>query len=392
MANATPTPGYGFTASNASTIDSSLSSFLYPHHTADVAAELITTAQDLVYPRGVGIYATDETPEGIEARLIAAQGEEGKQVNLTDEEKRERRRRWRECLYESIPREHISGVILFHETLIDFELGPLLVKRGVIPGVRADTDSHPLPISPLEPATQGLDDLLPRLLAAKAAGARFSKWRAPILCNASTLPTQAALEIQSESLARFAAISQQAGLVPIVEPDVDFSEDADLRRSVEVHVKIISMIYARCAAYGVLIEGSLIKPSFAQPGIKHPSRQNTTPEEIAAATASVLVRSVPIGVAGVVFLSGGLPDETATEYLAHINALAKASTGTPNAFARLPPLTFSFGRGLQGDAMSAWVKRDEKGAKEAFAKRAKACSNAAKGGGIKSTAQASSLA
>ena len=153
--------------------------------------------------------------------------------------------------------EHISGVILFHETLIDFELGPLLVKRGVIPGVRADTDSHPLPISPLEPATQGLDDLLPRLLAAKAAGARFSKWRAPILCNASTLPTQAALEIQSESLARFAAISQQAGLVPIIEPDVDFSEDADLRRSVEVHVKIISMIYARCAAYGVLVEGNL---------------------------------------------------------------------------------------------------------------------------------------
>lgn len=148
-------------------------------------------------------------------------------------------------------------MILFQETLVDFQLAPLLVKRGVMPGVRADTDSHPLPISPLEPATQGLDDLLPRLLAAKSAGARFSKWRAPILCNASTLPTQAALEVQAESLARFAAISQQAGLVPIVEPDVDFSEDADLRRSVEVHVKIINMIYARCAAYGVLIEGKL---------------------------------------------------------------------------------------------------------------------------------------
>ena len=91
--------------------------------------------------------------------------------------------------------------------------------------------------------------------AARAAGARFSKWRAPILCDATKYPTQAALECQAESLARFAAISQQAGLVPIVEPDVDFSADADLRRSVEVHVKIISMIYARCAAYGVLIEG-----------------------------------------------------------------------------------------------------------------------------------------
>lgn len=146
-------------------------------------------------------------------------------------------------------------MILFYETLVDFELAPVLIKRGIIPGVRADTDSQPLPISPFEPATQGLDDLLPRMLIAKAAGARFSKWRAPILCNATTLPTQAALEVQAESLARFAAISQQAGLVPIVEPDVDFSEDADLKRSVEVHVKIISMIYARCAAYGVLVEG-----------------------------------------------------------------------------------------------------------------------------------------
>lgn len=159
--------------------------------------------------------------------------------------------------------EYISGVILFYETLVDFNLSPILTKRGIIPGVRADTDSHPLPISPLEPATQGLDDLLPRLITARNAGARFSKWRAPILCNAKTLPSHAALEAQAEALARFAAISQQAGLVPIVEPDVDFSEDADLRRSVEVHVKIISMIYARCAAYGVLIEGKLFEISFS---------------------------------------------------------------------------------------------------------------------------------
>ena len=113
-------------------------------------------------------------------------------------------------------------------------------------------------MSPSEPATQGLDDLLPRLQAAKAAGARFTKWRAPILCTGPSLnlPSQAALEVQAESLARFAAISQQAGLLPIVEPDIDWAgSDADLRKSVEVHVKIISMLYARCAAYGVLLEG-----------------------------------------------------------------------------------------------------------------------------------------
>ena len=159
-------------------------------------------------------------------------------------------------------KEHISGVILYHETLVDFNLGPLLSQRGIIPGVRADTDSQPLPISPLEPATQGLDDLLPRLQRARHAGARFSKWRAPILLDATEYPTEAALEVQAESLARFAAISQQAGLVPIVEPDVDFAEDADLTRSVDIHVKIISMIYARCLKYGVLIEGKLFSSTF----------------------------------------------------------------------------------------------------------------------------------
>ncbi|EGN98351.1 hypothetical protein SERLA73DRAFT_109790 [Serpula lacrymans var. lacrymans S7.3] len=276
--------------------------------------------------------------------------------------------------------DYISGVILYSETLIDFQLAPVLAARGIIPGVRADTDAHPLPISPNEPATQGLDDLLPRLQAARAAGARFTKWRAPILCNSSTLPTQAGLEVQAESLARFAAISQQAGLVPIVEPDVDFAEDADLKRSVEVHVKIVSLIYARCAAYGVLLEGSLIKPSFAQPGQKHPSRATTSAEQIGLATATVLARSVPISVAGIVFLSGGLSDSDAIKYLNAVNTVVNSpKTDYPLCFSRLPPLTFSFGRGLQGDAMQKWVKGDETGAKKAFEDRAKACYKAARG-------------
>lgn len=273
------TPGYGFTPAGQIGNNAGVTSYLYPHHSPVVAKQLIETAQALVYPRGVGIYATDETPEGIEARLSAAADVKSEVEPLTEEEKKERRKNWRACLYGSLPTggcgipvfpsklievtiEYISGVILHSETLIDFNLAPLLTARGIIPGIRADTDSHPLPISPLEPATQGLDDLLPRLLDAKAHGARFSKWRAPILCNASTLPTQAGLEVQAESLARFAAISQQAGLVPIVEPDVDFAEDADLKRSVEVHVKIINMIFARCATYGVLTEGVHCNISF----------------------------------------------------------------------------------------------------------------------------------
>lgn len=190
--NSTATPGYGFATTNGTEGQGKQSSFLYPHHSPEVARELIATAQALVHPRGVGIYATDETPDGIEARLAAAHGEERAGKEWTEEEKKERRRRWRECLYESLPTgellllsvevywsdsisEYISGVILYQETLVDFKLAPILAARGIIPGVRADTDSHPLPISPSEPATQGLDDLLPRLLSARASGARFTK-------------------------------------------------------------------------------------------------------------------------------------------------------------------------------------------------------------------------
>jgi fructose-bisphosphate aldolase class I len=378
------TLGYSFHATEGNEVtDTGPNAFLYPHHSPTVAEVLVKTAQELVNPRGKGIYATDETPEGIEARFVAAYGEEGNDKSYTPVEWKEKRRRWRECLYETLPTDYISGVILYSETLIDFQLAPVLTKRGIIPGVRADTDAHPLPMSPSEPATQGLDDLLPRLQAAKAAGARFTKWRAPILCTGPSLnlPSQAALEVQAESLARFAAISQQAGLVPIVEPDIDWAgSDADLRKSVEVHVKIISMLYARCAAYGVLLEGSLIKPSFAQPGLKHPSRANVTPEEIALATATALARSVPIAVAGIVFLSGGLSDSDATTYLNALNVLVNhASSAAPSALSRLPPLTFSFGRGLQGNAMQKWVKGDEEGAKKAFEERARVCSAAAKG-------------
>lgn len=128
----------------------------------------------------------------------------------------------------------------------------------------------------------------------------------------------------------------------------------------------------------VCISGTLIKPSFPQPGLKHPSRSSTSADQIAEATASALVRSLPIGVAGVVFLSGGLPDETASLYLARVNALVDKADAQ-SAYKRLPPMTFSFGRGLQGDAMRRWVKGDEEGAREAFRARAGVCSGAAKG-------------
>ncbi|KAF8073620.1 hypothetical protein FPV67DRAFT_756670 [Lyophyllum atratum] len=375
--------------------------FLQPIHTSAVASELIDTARALVYPRGKGIYATDETPDAIAEVLHGAADEEGKKKEWTEEEQKERRRKWREAAYEALSNEYISGVILYSETLLTFQLGAILTAKGIITGVRANGVLSPLPRSEAEFIVEGLDGLLPKLQAARIAGARFSKWRVPIACSGPTLglPTQAGLDSQAETLAQYAAISQQAGLVPIVEPDVDFSEDADLARSVDVHERAITQIYDRCKVHGVLLEGacsllivtngekfaaliyevgSLIKPSFPQPGLKHESRKTVTPEEIAVATATVISRSVPIAVPGVVFLSGGLPSPVATSWLAAANALVNSS-GLGSPWRRLPPLSFSFGRALQGDALKHWVSGDERQMKEAFEKWSRACSLAAQG-------------
>jgi len=282
--------------------------------------------------------------------------------------------------YEVLSSEFVSGVILYPETLLDFNLGQTLTNKGIIVGVRANGELAPLPASPFEFIVQGLDDLLPKLQAARAAGARFSKWRAPITCTspALELPSKVALDIQAETLAMFASISQQAGLVPVVEPDVEFSADADLARSVEVHEKIIGMIYARCRDHGVLLEGSIIKPSFPQPGLKHPSRENTTAKDIALATATVISRSVPSAVAGVVFLSGGLPSSVALSYLSAVNALVNVSS-PPSPFARLPPLTFSYGRALQGEAIKHWARGEKDLMKATLEEACKACCKAARG-------------
>lgn len=153
--------------------------------------------------------------------------------------------------------DYVSGVILHAETLIDFKLAPMLSDKGILPGIRANGELTPIPRSEQEFSVQGLDDLLPRMQAARAAGARFSKWRVPIACSSKDMgyPSELSLEIQANTLAQFAAISQQAGLVPIIEPDVEFSRDASLGRSVEVHERAISLTYERMKTHGVLLEG-----------------------------------------------------------------------------------------------------------------------------------------
>lgn len=248
--------------------------FLQPYLSPHAAHDLIKTASALVSPRGKGIYATDESPDAIQALLDGVPLNDREERTCSSEENRERRKKWREFAYNAVSNgkqssckydpsdsilytEHISGVILYPETLIDFGLAPILTDKGIIPGVRANEELMPIHGSPSEFIVEGLDGLLGRLQAARAAGARFSKWRVTIACTSKEqgLPTQTSLELQAETLGRFAAISQEAGLVPIVEPDVEFSQDADLARSVEVHEKAISMIFDRMKAYSVLLEG-----------------------------------------------------------------------------------------------------------------------------------------
>ncbi|KAF9267313.1 aldolase [Marasmius fiardii PR-910] len=276
--------------------------------------------------------------------------------------------------------EYISGVIVYPETLLESKLGPILTSKGIIVGVRANGELAPLPTSPFEFLVQGLDDLLAKLQAARAAGARFSKWRVPIACTSAALglPTQTSLDVQAETLAIYASISQQAGLVPIVEPDVEFSADADLARSVEVHQKAIRMIFDRCLRHGVLLEGTLVKPSYPQPGLKNPSRSKITSSDIALATATVISNSVPAAVPGVVFLSGGLSTPVALDFLSALNKLVKASPST-SPFSRLPSLSFSYGRALQGEAIKHWVQGNEAGMKESLHRAAKGCWLAAQG-------------
>ncbi|KAG7088300.1 hypothetical protein E1B28_012310 [Marasmius oreades] len=364
------------TTDDVAEIDSAGSNtFISPNHSPSVAKELIETAQALLSPRGRGIYATDESPDVIEAAFVAA----GHNSSSGDEMLK-RRKDWRETVYSAVPSEYISGVILYPETLLEFKLGPILTNKGVIVGVRANGELAPIPASPFEFLVQGLDDLLTKLQAARAAGARFSKWRVPIACTSPALglPTQTSLDVQAETLAIYASISQQAGVVPIVEPDVEFSADADLARSIEVHQRAIRLIFDRCARHGVLLEGTLIKPSYPQPGLKSPSRAKTTSNDIALATATVISNSVPSAVAGVVFLSGGLSTPVALDFLSALNKLVNASPRS-SPFSRLPPLSFSYGRALQGEAIRHWVKGDREAMKESLLRAAKGCWLAAKG-------------
>ncbi|MBV6728270.1 fructose-bisphosphate aldolase class I [Nocardioides daeguensis] len=287
--------------------------------------------------RGRGVLAADESTPTMAKRLAA--------VGLESTEPR--RRSYREMLFATDGLgEHVSGVILFDETARqrDQEETPfpeLLRRRGIVPGIKVDGGIRPLAGFPGEVATQGLDGLRERLEEYAALGLRFAKWRA-VIRIADTLPSAGCVEANAHELARYAALSQEAGLTPIVEPEVLMDGAHDLDTCAEVTERVLREVYQQLGRQRVVLEATLLKPNMVLPGSESDSR--VTDQQIAHATIAVLRRTVPAAVPGILFLSGGQSDVEATARLDALNRLA------PQPW----ELSFSFGRALQAPVLKAW--------------------------------------
>jgi fructose-bisphosphate aldolase, class I len=244
----------------------------------------------------------------------------------------------------------------------------LIEATGAVPGIKVDLGVTPLPACPGEVITQGLDGLRERLQEYHKLGARFAKWRAVIDIGAA-IPSKACINANTQALARYAALCQETGIVPMVEPEVLMDGDHDINRCEEVTEWALRQLYVELAVARVALEGTILKPNMVIPGKK--SAKQASVEEVAERTLKVLRRVVPPAVPGIAFLSGGQSDEDAT---AHLDAMNKIG-GNPW------PLTFSYGRALQAAPQKAWGGKAENVQKgmAAFAHRALMNSNAALG-------------
>jgi fructose-bisphosphate aldolase class I len=298
--------------------------------------QLETTVNALV-KHGKGILAADESNGTIAKRFKA----------IDVESTEETRRSYRSMILATRDLgDFISGVILFEETLnqcTDDGTGiPLLLEsQGIVPGVKVDKGKRPMAQSPGEEITEGLDKLAERLRAYRERGARFAKWRDVYTVSAAT-PGRLAIEANAEVLARYAAICQAEGMVPIVEPEVLIDGDHSIRRCAEVTEAVLFEVFHALHRHGVTLEHMLLKPSMVLPGTDHPHK--ATPEEVAAETVRIFRRVVPCAVPGIHFLSGGQAPEEAT---ANLNAI-NCTSAQPWA------LSFSYGRALQQPALQAW--------------------------------------
>jgi fructose-bisphosphate aldolase class I len=286
---------------------------------------------------GRGILAADESTPTIEKRL--------KSIGVASTE--ENRRAYRDVLFTTAGvGEFISGVILFDETIRQKTRDgrtfvAALEQQGIIPGIKVDKGAKPMANFPGEKVTEGLDGLRERLAEFRKLGARFAKWRA-VIGIGEKIPTRRCIETNGELLARYAALCQEADLVPIVEPEVLMDGAHTIERHFEVTQQTLEAVFHALYEQRVVLEGMLLKPNMVLSGKDCP--QQASAQEVAEATVRCMKRVVPAAVPGLVFLSGGQTDSQATE---HLNAM--------NRLDHVPwELSFSFGRALQAPVLKAW--------------------------------------
>src|SRR5436309_4822887 len=317
--------------------------------------ELETTARALV-AEVKGMLAADESDSTIKKRFDS----------IGVESTEEHRRAYRDLLFTTDgAEEFISGVLLFDETIRQSSADgtpfpKLLDSRGITPGIKVDKGAKPLALAPGETITEGLDGLRGRLEEYRELGARFAKWRATYSVGADT-PSEYCVWTNAHALARFAALSQEAGLVPIVEPEVLMDGGHSLGESAKASGRVLQAVYTELHDQRVDFRGTLLKPNMVLSGYSASDRADV--EAVAETTLEILYKHVPAAVPGIVFLSGGQTDEDAT---AHLSAMNKRG---PHPW----ELSFSYGRALQAAALNAWrgEEANVQAAQEAFAHRAK---------------------
>lgn len=276
----------------------------------------------------------------------------------------------------------ISGAILYDETIRQtgadgVPLAQQLLDAGIIPGIKVDTGAKSLALHPGETITEGLDGLRARLTEYRLLGARFAKWRAVISLE-PWLPSRACVRANAASLARYAALCQEASLVPVVEPEVLMTGSHDIARCEAVTGEVLRAVFEELAEQGVLLEAMVLKPNMVLPGLNCAKQESV--ETVATATLRCLRRVVPAAVAGVAFLSGGQDGRAASARLSAMNGTAAAGLSAPW------PIVFSFARAIQQPALTIWAGRaaNVEAAQHALLHRAR-CNHAALTGAYQSS-------
>lgn len=308
--------------------------------------KLYSTASQLVTP-GKGILAADQSANTMNKLL----------VGIGVEPEPEMRRKYRQLLLTTPSLEkYVTGVILYDGTIRNqtddkTPFVDILISKGIIPIIKVDKSTVPMTGFSGEVVTEGLDGLKERLEEYHEMGARAAKWRA-VVNIAEDLPTEESICFNAMQLARYAVLCQEAGIVPIVEPEVIFAGGHDLARAEEVTTMTLKIVFETLTQYRVDLKGMILKSSMVLAGSNH--AEQTTPEQVAEATLRTFDNSVPEEIPGIVFLSGGQTPERATK---NLNAIAKLE----NSRGKLPwELAFSFSRGLEQPVQDVWRGQEDK--------------------------------